>query len=307
MLCEFANHFPRHLAQLLDRDRHLTRNFREETATDFLMMGLTPLQPLGVRVDFPDESVTGADMDWIYAAPHEVGGGIYLRLMIQAKRCKEQKLKGGATYWFYDHLDHGTPKGAQARTLVDYAALSPDGMATVPLYMFYHPEPVLEKASGTLPPVEGINLRLATDVAGTVDGGCKRSEKKVDFWRAGFMTLSDLLCWPMVESHVPPAPDSTSNTEILTSAGSEEPVYPTVAWHPELVAERMNLSRYEDDDFPVRPSSGIPEGIRRAIAGETAEKDRATLERPRVILSTSLTRESPSFERARAAVQRRRQ
>lgn len=94
MLCEFANYFPRNLAQLLDRDRHLTRNFREETATDLLMMGLISFQPLGIRVDFPDEKATGADMDWIFAAPHEVGGGVYLRLMIQAKRCKEQKLKG---------------------------------------------------------------------------------------------------------------------------------------------------------------------------------------------------------------------
>lgn len=128
MLCEFANRFPRNLAILLERDRDLTRNFREETATDLLMMGLTPLQPLGVRVDFPDETVTGADMDWIYAAPHDVGGGSYLRLMIQAKRCKREKLKDGSTYWYYDHLDHGAPKGSQAQTLVNYAASKPDGM-----------------------------------------------------------------------------------------------------------------------------------------------------------------------------------
>lgn len=79
MLCEFANRFPRDLAILLERDRDLTRNFREETATDLLMMGLRPLQPLGVRVDFPDEVVTGADMDWIYVAPHDFGGGSYPR------------------------------------------------------------------------------------------------------------------------------------------------------------------------------------------------------------------------------------
>ena len=49
MLCEFAHYFPRNLAQLLDRDRHLTRNFREETATDLLMMGLISFKPLGIR------------------------------------------------------------------------------------------------------------------------------------------------------------------------------------------------------------------------------------------------------------------
>ncbi|WP_373278265.1 DUF6615 family protein [Sphingobium fuliginis] len=31
MLCEFAGRFPRLLAEQLERDRHLTRNFREET------------------------------------------------------------------------------------------------------------------------------------------------------------------------------------------------------------------------------------------------------------------------------------
>lgn len=153
MLCEFANRFPKDLAILLERDRHLTRNFREETATDLLMMGLTPLRPHGVRVDFPDETVTGADMDWVYAAPHEVGGGSYLRLMIQAKRAKLQTLKSGSTYWLYDQLDHGTPKGSQAQALVTHAAGKPDGMDTLPLYMFYHPQSALEAASAGLPAI----------------------------------------------------------------------------------------------------------------------------------------------------------
>lgn len=69
------------------------------------MKGLVPLQPLGVRVDFPDEKVTGADMDWIYAAPIEVGGGSYLHLTIQSKRCKEQRLKEGSSYWSTKSLD----------------------------------------------------------------------------------------------------------------------------------------------------------------------------------------------------------
>lgn len=48
MLCEFAQHFPIRLAELRERDRHLTRNFREETCTDALMSGLIPLEPFGV-------------------------------------------------------------------------------------------------------------------------------------------------------------------------------------------------------------------------------------------------------------------
>ena len=311
MLCEFANRFPRDLAQLIERDRHLSRNFREETATDLLMMGLAPLQPLGVRVDFPDEKVTGADMDWIYAAPHEVGGGSYLRLMIQSKRCKEQKLKDGSSYWYYDHLDHGTPKGSQTQTLVNYAATSPDGMATLPLYMFYHPQSALQGAAGALPAIEGINIRLARDVVGTVAGGCKRKEKKVSRWRAGFMSLSDLLCWPMVDLPAPPSPPADPATEFLLPSGFRALSYLSIAFHPDLVAERINLIRGEaaraaDADFQVRSSRELPDSIRRAIVGEVTEKDRATLQRPRVILSTPLTREDPSFDQARVAVRRTR-
>lgn len=311
MLCEFANRFPRDLAILLERDRHLTRNFREETATDLLMMGLVSLQPFGVRVDFPDETVTGADMDWIYAAPHDVGGGSYLRLMIQAKRSKMATLKDGSTYWYYDHLDHGTPKGSQAQMLVTHAASKPDGMDTLPLYMFYHPEAALEAATGRLPAVEGVNVRLARDIVGAVTGGCKRKVKKVSHWRGGFMTLSDLLCWPVLPLPAPPPPSAEPATELLGSAGFDPIFYPGLAFHPELVAERINFvrgdrARADDPDYLVRPSEGLPAEIRRAIAGEVTDKDRAALKRPRVILSTPLTREDPRFEGARATVTRRR-
>lgn len=138
MLCNFAGKFSSCLADILDRDHGLQRNFREETATDLLIAGLVGLQAFGVRVDLPDEPLTGADMDWIFASPHDVGGGTYLRLMIQAKRSKFAKLKSGG-YWYYEHLDFGSPPGDQAQTLVNYAATSPDGMSTLPLYFLYHP------------------------------------------------------------------------------------------------------------------------------------------------------------------------
>lgn len=311
MLCEFANRFPQLLAELLERDRHLTRNFREETATDLLMMGLASLQPFGVRVDFPDETVTGADMDWIYVSPQDVGGGSYLRLMIQAKRSKIATYKDGSTYWYYDHLDHGKPKGNQAQVLVNHAATNPDGMDTLPIYMFYHPKAALQPAIGGLPAVEGVNIRLARDIVGTVNGGCKRKEKKVSFWRSGFMSLSDLLCWPMLPMPAPPVPAGGMRTEFLDVTGLEPIHYPGLAFHPELVAERFNLvngepARIDDAEFYVRPSKGVPPEIRRAIAGEVTEEDRRALKRPRVILSTPVTREDPLFDHAREAVIRRR-
>jgi hypothetical protein len=77
------------------------------------------------------------------------------------------------------------------------------------------------------------------------------------------------------------------------------------------LAERINFIRSDragadDPDWLVRPSEGVPAEIRRAIAGEVTDKERAALKRPRVILSTPLTREDPRFEDARAAVTRRR-
>lgn len=311
MLCEFDSRFPQDLAKLLERDRSLTRNFREETATDLLMMGLVSLQPLGISVDFPNETDTGADMDWIYAAPHEVDGGAYLRLMIQSKRCKEMRSKTSSSYWYYKHLDYGTPSGSQAQTLVNYAATSPDGMDTLPLYMFYHPQSALQDAAGVLPAVEGINIRLARDVVGTVVGGCGVEKKRVSYWRAGFMSLSDLLCWPVIDLPAPPSLPREPATEFLLPSGFEKLSYLSIACHPDLVAERINLIRGEASrdgvaDFRVHSSPKLPDSIRRAIAGEMTDEDRAALKRPRVILSTSLTREDPSFNQARAGEHRRR-
>ncbi len=91
------------------------------------MASLVGLEPFGIRVDFPDEPRTGGDMEWIYAAPLEVNGGRYLRLLLQAKRAHFVKLKSGG-YWYYHHLDHGSPAGDQAQKLVAQASL-PGGKA----------------------------------------------------------------------------------------------------------------------------------------------------------------------------------
>jgi hypothetical protein len=82
MLCELAHRFPHYIATLLERDRSLTRNFREETVTDLLMASLVGLEAFGVHVQFPIEPITGGDMDWIYAAPLDINGGSYLRLIL---------------------------------------------------------------------------------------------------------------------------------------------------------------------------------------------------------------------------------
>jgi hypothetical protein len=46
---------------------------------------------------------------------------------------------------------------------------------------------------------------------------------------------------------------------------------------------------------PIEPHDNIPQTIRRVIEGSVSIEDRKNLERPRVILSTTLTRESPGY------------
>lgn len=304
MLCELAHSFPPRIAGLLERDRGLKRNFREETVTDLLMASLVGMEAFGIRVDFPDEPTTGGDMEWIYAAPREINGGRYLRLILQAKRA--QFTKSSAGYWYYQHLDHGTPSGQQAQTLVGHAATSPEGKATLPLYILYHPTSALAPAAATRPAIEGINLIFAHHVAPVVLGGCKRVKKRVDYWRDQFMPLSDILCWPALVTalRVTAAPGAPDDTQFMV--GPSQTIRPTLTggFHPDLVARRF-IHRQEQigrdpevELLKIEPNDGIPSTIQRALSGQITPTDRKHLKRPRAILSTSLVRTDPEFERA---------
>jgi hypothetical protein len=314
MLCEFAHDFPDRLADILDRDKGLKRNFREETATDLLMAGMVGLHELGVTVELLNESVTGADMDWIYAAPHDISGGIYLRLMIQAKRAKVAKLKN-SEYWYYEHLDYGMPPGQQAQTLVAHAATSPDGMATLPLYFFYHPRSAILPPLSPQPNVEGINVVFAETVAPVVSGGCEKFQKRLEAWRGEFFSLSELLCWPVAPPTTPLGPPNPARTEFVidgtfTAAQVAQPL-----WHPDFVSDRLNALRRSkairdaetepSKPAPFTPTYDISDELRRSIDGKSTAKDREGLERPRVILRTPMTRTSPSYERDREALRSR--
>ncbi|SFD71890.1 hypothetical protein SAMN05428997_14514 [Bosea sp. CRIB-10] len=296
MLCELAHSFPPRVAELLERDRSLTRNFREESITDVLMASLVGLEPFGIRVDFPDEPTTGGDMEWIFAAPLELNSGSYLRLVLQAKRAHFTKLKAGG-YWYYHHLDYGTPKGDQAQTLVNAAGTA------FPIYIFYNPTSALAAKTATLPAVEGINLVFAHHVALVVRGGCGKKAKKIDAWRKHFMPLSDILCWPT--TFVAAAPNVPPDDATLFAINGDAFTLPkmTGAFHPDIIAERLNrkldIAPVQDssgvDRVAARPTNQIPLDIRRAIAGEVSAKDRRELRRPRVILSTQMKRSDPDF------------
>jgi hypothetical protein len=304
MLCDLAHAFPPWVAKLLERDRSLRRNFREETITDLLMASLVGMERFGIRVDFPDETKTGGDMDWIFVAPLEMNGGRYLRLILQAKRPQYIKLTSGG-YWLYRHLDHGDPPGQQAQTLVAHAKGSPGVRATLPLYIFYHPTSALAPFNGE-PAIEGINLVFASHVAPVVLGGCGRREKRVSYWRKHFMPLSDILCWPTVVSGPPVSLDPEA-TQFVVGPAIGATLQVTAGFHPDLVATRLRQRRQAipqsslapgTPPTAVEPAEEIPEEIMRAIVGEVSEDERKTLPRPRVVFSTRLRRADPFYGEA---------
>jgi hypothetical protein len=277
-LCEFANRFPDFAADILERDRHKRRHFREESITDLLMAGLVGFEHLGIRVDFPDEPTTGADMDWEFVAPKSVAGGRYLRLFLQAKRAIQTKAK--SPKWYYKELDHESPKGAgkgsQAKTLVTAAAAE---TACCPLYLFYHPRSALTAAHGSLPSIEGVNAVLAHPVATAVSAKCTIADKRLERWRPLFMRLEDLLCWPEGALLAPQARAPLATAQFIRTAAY------TAQFFPSRLAEQINevRTRLEIDAPSIKPADRIPPATLRAIRGDLTDEDRARLKRPRAI------------------------
>ncbi|MCF7645983.1 hypothetical protein KQ944_12485 [Bacillus subtilis] len=245
------------------------------------MAGLSTFKSFGIHVDFPNEPVTGGDMEWIFVAPNQLNGGAFFSLLIQAKRARLAKRKKG-DYWLYDHLDHGSPAGSQAQTLINYTK-STKG-ATAPLYMFYNPLSATEPAKGTLPAIEGINLVFADFIAPVIKNGCTVNEKKVDRWRKHFMPLSNILCH---SCNAKP-----SHKYIHANLFTKN------YWnHPSFIVRRLNKiyksqlndteNRNINSKFKIK--RGIPSNIIRSINGDTTKEDIMNLERPRVIFSSSAT------------------
>lgn len=134
MLCQLAHQFPLFVEGFLERSRSLRRRFREETVTDLLMGCLITAGGRRIIVDFPDEPVTGADMEWNFANPDD---GTFFRILLQAKQCY-----GDGKVWTrhgYRELFHTAGNGPklQAVALCDTARAE---TATYPYYVFYHPQ-----------------------------------------------------------------------------------------------------------------------------------------------------------------------
>jgi len=310
MLCELSKRFPKHAAKFLERDKCLTRNFREESVTDQLMAALVPFVAEGITVDYPDEVKTGGDMEWIFAAPQEVGGCKYFRLIIQAKRAQYAKrVTPAKSYYYYQHLDHGTPPGTQAQTLMSHSTSTSGATATFPIYAFYHPSSALKAAEAGLPAIEGVNIVFGDLVHAVVKTGCKIKDKKVERWRPHFMTLHDFLCWPTIKRR-DRAPFRRTASFVVRDEFETRTLLGFRSFHPDLVAaavnERLSGGQAKTTDG-LRPtaSKDIPAHIRRAIDGELTAQDRRLMPRPRVVFRTQITSEDPEFDEARDLIMQR--
>ncbi len=293
MLCRLARSMPLHIARLLERDVGLTRNFREETITDVLMAGFVGLGGLQIRVDFPDETKTGADMEWIFIGPGTPKGVRCLRLLLQAKRASHLPSSGG--YWLYKHLDH--LKGQQASVLMGQKTLPNPPIPTVPLYIFYNPTSALTHKTDKLPAVEGVNIVFAQDIVTAVAGGCGNKSKKMEKWRPQFMSLSDVICWPSIIS-----PKQRKPFALSLSTGLLDYIRLSGGYHPDILVERLRRfaeivqsSRTKEgrDEYPnieiPDPSDDVPLEILRAIGGKDTDEDRRAIRRPRLIFNTDLS------------------
>lgn len=132
----------------------MRRRFREETVTDVMMGGLITAGGGRLIVEFPDEPITGADMEWNFVDRRT---STFFRLMLQAKQAY-----GDGSMWTrhcYRELLHTSGSGGkfQAEALCDTARLP--GSATYPLYIFYHAARTCEMArcSGNTS-IAGVNI-----------------------------------------------------------------------------------------------------------------------------------------------------
>jgi hypothetical protein len=204
VLCHLAHQFPLFVANFLESSRPLRRRFREETVTDMLMGSLVTAGGRRIIVEFPDEPVTGADMEWNFVNPDD---GTFFRLLLQAKQCY-----GEGTVWTrhgYKELLHtaGSSTKLQAVALCDTTRKE---AATYPLYIFYHPKSACAAAGAAgFTAVTGASLADGYTIERLVTGATTRTlrtrNKSLKTIAPLLFPLSDLFCPPTVRKAGPQA------------------------------------------------------------------------------------------------------
>jgi hypothetical protein len=251
MLCQFAKQFPDFVADFLDRSRSLRRRFREESVTDLLMASLITIGGNRVYVEFPNEPVTGADMEWNFVNWDD---GSFYRLRIQAK-----KLYGTGRNWkrhSYTHLLALSPsKRLQVETLCDSARR----VRAYPLYIFYNAQDNCQMAwNGGLLALRGINVADGYRIRALA----RRGKKNLHAVHPLLQLLSLLFCPPHFGGVPisPPRPvDIYERLQLVRFGPPPEPYFVDEA----QVREDMS----DDDDMPAIPevSNTIPQNIRAAL------------------------------------------
>lgn len=256
-----------------------------------------------IIVEFPDEPVTGADMEWNFANPDD---GTFFRILLQAKQCY-----GEGKDWrrhCYRELLHtaGSTARRQAVALCDTARAE---VATYPLYIFYHPESTCTaaRASGATA-VTGAGLADGYAIERLVTGATTRAlrtrNKSLKAIAPLLFPLSDLFCPPTVLELGPLAfaPDVSLIPMAIGREGGRTvlgvPVPPTPAAVRSRIAGRMETMRRgrepqaaEMPDMPVVANeipTDVLNTIERAQAGRPSECD---LDRWRVTFVSSSPRE----------------
>lgn len=298
MLCDFAAQFPEFVANLLDRDKSLSRNFREETITDLLLAALVPLRRYGVIADHSEEPTTGADLEIWFV--DEISDS-YLALLIQSKRlnCATTKWK---TY-SYRELAHPNGTGQQAKDLL--TAKHWTGEELFPLYAFYNPGFACRaaRAEGARR-LAGVNLADGMTICHLVEQGVRvrnRSYKRLGTLHQHFFLFSDLFCnlgdsplltGPVAEEFIGRAIHLRLSGTALEVLRIPHPVSISAALAHEIEQTRMP----DIATNPPRPivRQRIPADIRyailsaREVATKQAEPERPPRPRARIIFVSNL-------------------
>jgi hypothetical protein len=222
-LCDLATKLPGLVAALLDRETKLKKGrFREETLTDVFTATLAAFAGPNLVIEYPHEASTGGDLDLDF---WHVPTSRRLRVRLQAKRLNAEKSGGKQVtiqHRAYRELLHYVPseRNFQFRTLVNSAG------SYLPLYMFYNHGMVVRDAyfAGAAPPVSGINLAFAQDIAAELEAKLAANPKRLHHKRLShlhthFFDLATILCAPAEPGDDVPSPDAVS--EALNSRWRE--------------------------------------------------------------------------------------
>lgn len=282
MLCRLAHQFPFFIEQFLEQSRPLRRRFREETVTDLLMGCLITAGGGRIIVEFPDEPVTGGDMEWNFVNPDD---GTFFRILLQAKRSY-----GNGKVWTrhcYKELLHKAGSGPrfQAVALCDTARAQ---AATYPLYIFYSPEQtcVAARAAG-FQYVAGASLADGYQIEHLVKGASTQTQrtrnKSLKEIAPLLRPLAFLFCPPTILVGGALARSGVFDLPValvLDDQGRPDlgvPVPPT----PKTIRQRIvrlqeSLAIADVDEMATLPevppvSEDIPEDVRNAIGGRRAK------------------------------------